>query len=64
MEELAVLQGFAPGTINWKSAGVTDKQFASCLGNAQSLNVVVAILPYALYLAKVFDKDDFTALTK
>lgn len=63
-EELGMLQGFSPGTIDWKSAGVSEKKFAACLGNAQSLNVVEAVLPHALFLAKIIDTDDFAALTK
>ena len=64
VEELALLQGFMPTTIKWKSLGISDKKFAGCLGNAQSLNVVVALLPYALYMAKIIDKQDFDALTQ
>ena len=64
IEELAMLQGFSPAAINWKSAGVSDKKFGACLGNAQSLNVVEAVLPHALFLAKIIDQDDFKALAQ
>ena len=64
VQELALLQGFMPTTIKWKSFGISDKKFAGCLGNAQSLNVVVALLPHALYMAKIIDKQDFDALTQ
>ena len=63
-DELAMLQGFSPATIDWKSAGIADKKFASCLGNAQSLNVVEAVLPHAVFLAKIIGQDEFTALYK
>ena len=59
-----MLQGFSPAAINWKSAGVSDKKFGACLGNAQSLNVVEAVLPHALFLAKIIDQDDFKALAQ
>jgi hypothetical protein len=64
VEELAMLQGFNPAAINWKPAGDSDKQIGSCLGNAQSLNVVEAVLPHALFLAKIIDQDDFKALSQ
>ena len=64
VDELAMLQGFSPATIDWKSCGISDKKCASCLGNAQSLNVVEAVLPHALFLAKIIDQDESTALSK
>ena len=59
-----MLQGFSPAAINWKSAGVSDKKFGECLGNAQSLNVVESVLHHALFLAKIIDQDDFKALAE
>ena len=64
VEELAMLQGFSPAAINWKSAGVSDKQIGSCLGNAQSLNVVEVVLPHALFLANIIDQNDFKPLAQ
>ena len=64
VEEPAMLLGFNPAAINWKSAGASDKKFGACLGNAQSLNVVEAVLPHALFLAKIVDQDDFKALAQ
>ena len=59
-----MLQGFSPAAINWKSAGVSDTKFGACLGNSQSLNVVEAVLPHALFLATIIDQEDFKALAQ
>ena len=59
-----MLQGVSPAAINWKSAGVSDKKVGSCLGNAQSLNVVEAVLPHAFFLATIIDHDDFKSLAQ
>jgi hypothetical protein len=40
------------------------QKIGSGLGNAQSLNVVEAVLPHALFLANIIDQDDFKALAQ
>ena len=62
LSELMMLQGFQPAAVAWEEAGLTASQMAQCLGNAQSWNVVVAVLPRLLYLAKLIDSKDFGAL--
>ena len=62
VSELGRLQGFGPNDIDWKGAGLTAHQYGGMLGNAQSLCVVEALLPYVLYASKIIDTDDFQLL--
>jgi hypothetical protein len=62
VKDLTLLQGFDADDVDWAGAGVTANQFAVCLGNAQSLNVVVAVLPHLLYKAKLADHQEAVQL--
>ena len=60
--EMAALQGFGSTDFDWKSAGVTASQFAGCLGDAQSLNLVMAIIPHMLYISKQIAAEEYDLL--
>jgi hypothetical protein len=51
--ELSKLQGFRCDEVAWEAAGVKERAYCGALGNAMSLNVVVRLLPRALYSAKI-----------
>ena len=53
------LQGFQPEDLPLREMRVSQYQLASAMGNACSLNVVVAILPKALYLSKLITKAQY-----
>ena len=61
-KELIILLGFDADDVDWAGVGVTANQFAGCLGNAQSLSVVVAVLPHGLYKAKLITKKQFNLM--
>ena len=52
------LQGFATRDLPHMTMGVTATELASALGNVMSLNVVMAILPKALYNAGLITKSE------
>ena len=62
LSEMAMLQGFAPHELDWEGAQASKSAYAACLGNAQSLNVVMAVLPHLLYFAKLATKAEFEAM--
>jgi hypothetical protein len=54
VEEMSLMQGFCPKVdVPYKDAGLTVSQFGGMLGNAQSFNVVRAIMPRLLFHAKL-----------
>ena len=64
IKEVGRLQGFDDGDIDWEGAGVSVKQYAGCLGNAQSLNVVCEVLPHLLFMAQLVNKKEFMSMTR
>ena len=60
--ELAMLQGFDPCDVDWQGAGASRSAYAACLGNAQSLNVVTAVLPHLMFFAKLISREEFHAM--
>ena len=54
------MQGFDPkADVDWREAGLTASQFGGMVGNAQSLNVVQALMPHVLYHSKLITKEQF-----
>ena len=41
--------------IDWRGAGVTERQYAGCLGNAMAVNVLCEILPRLLFKAQLIE---------
>ena len=64
IDELALLRGFGPSDIDWRGAGVTETNFAGCLGSAQSMNVCLALVPHLLYFGKLITKAEFEKMTQ
>ena len=62
--EMARLQGIEDGNIDWRGAGVSESAYAAALGNAQSVNVLKALLPGLLALAKVVSIEEAQAMQK
>ena len=62
--DFTLLQGFQPQDLPMKTIGVTPAQLAAALGNAQSLNVVIALLPRVLWLARVITNAEFKDMTR
>ena len=59
MDELALLQGFDPNRdYVWRGI-VKPTAMGVMIGNAQSLNVIVALLPHMWYLAKLISYEEF-----
>ena len=58
------LQGFEPRDIPIKTIGVTPRALAAAMGHAQFLNVVMAILPRALFLARLITRDEFKDMAR
>ena len=46
--EMMALQGLGVVDCDWEAAKVSKPQFAGCLGNAMSLNVLCYLVPEAL----------------
>ena len=62
ISELEMLQGIEPSELDWSGAGLTRAQYGGCLGNAMSANVLEAILPRALYMARIIGRRQYTAV--
>ena len=63
VEDMMRLQGFEPTDFgNYSEIGVSHRAMAGCLGNAQSLNVVMKLIPRALFLAKLISRDEYFIL--
>ena len=58
------LQGFKTADLPYRTMGVSAQELASALGNSMSLNVVMAILPTALYNAKLITKAEAKKMSK
>ena len=58
-----MLQGFDPTDINWRDLALKESGVGHCIGNAQSLNVVMLLLQRALYNALLITKDEFLAMS-
>ena len=59
VDELALLQGFDPNRdYVWRDV-VKPTAMGKMLGNAQSLNVIMALLPHMWYLAKLISYEEF-----
>ena len=64
VRDMMHLQGFNVSDFgDYEALGVTQTAMAGCLGNAQSLNVVMQVLPRALFLSRLISKDEFEAMT-
>lgn len=46
--ELAMLQGFPEGFLDWKTLGILQSQFGGLIGNAMTLNVLLHLIPNTL----------------
>ena len=53
VSETAMLQGRAPGGVDWRGAAASPSVYAGWLGHAQSLHVAVAVSPHRIYCAMV-----------
>ena len=62
LEEMCLLQGFNLSDIDYKGAGVTEKQVAAGVGNMMSVNVLMSLFPLALYRAKLITRDMLRAI--
>ncbi len=58
------LQGFAIEDLPLASINVSESQLASALGDACSLNVVMMILPKALFLSNLITRRDYETLKR
>ena len=59
------LQGFSQEDFgNFNALGVSNSAMAACLGNAQSLNVLMKVVPRALYLARLITKSEFEVMDR
>ena len=56
--DMCRLQGFDEAELDWAGAGVTARQFAACLGNAMSVNVLRHLVPRVLYYAKLASDEE------
>ena len=59
VEDLMVLQGFPKDSLSWREVGMSDGSFAAALGNSMSLNVILALLPHALYMSRMISESQF-----
>ena len=57
--DMCRLQGFDEKELDWANSGVTAHQFAGCLGNAMSVNVLHHLIPRVLYYAKLATDDEY-----
>jgi DNA (cytosine-5)-methyltransferase 1 len=62
LQEMCLLQGFNLSDIDYKGAGVTEKQVAAAVGNMMSVNVLMSLFPLALYRAKLITRDMLRAM--
>jgi len=52
-------QGFSELDVPWQAAGLTPTQIGGMIGNAQSFNVVRALVPHVLFHARLITKDQY-----
>lgn len=64
IEEMMHLQGLSVVSCDWQSSGVTRSQFAGCLGNAMSLNVLCYLLPEAMEASQLVTPQRAKALRR
>jgi hypothetical protein len=50
-DDMELLHGIMPGTIQWQEAGVSAVQYRGMLGNAISMNVLKELVPRVMYSA-------------
>ena len=58
------LHGFEREDLPMKTIGVTEQAMATAMGNAQSLNVEMAILPKILFLSGLITKGEHKNMTR
>ena len=62
--EMSLLQGFNESDIDWIGSGVSACQFAACLGNTMSVNVLRLLLPRVLYNTKLISEEEHKELSR
>ncbi|CAJ1418007.1 unnamed protein product [Effrenium voratum] len=58
-EDMARLQGFWDGFLDWRSLTISDSQFGALLGNAMTLNVLLHLFPHMLRAAGLMTAGEF-----
>jgi hypothetical protein len=56
--ELAMLQGFPNGFLDWQSLGIRGLQFGALIGNAMTLNVLLHLIPNVLRADGILPEDE------
>jgi hypothetical protein len=57
--ELAMLQGFPNGFLDWQSLGIRGLQFGALIGNAMTLNVLLHLIPNVLRADGILPEDEY-----
>lgn len=56
--ELAMLQGFPNGFLDWQSLGIRGSQFGALIGNAMMLNILLHLIPNMLRADGILPEDE------
>ncbi len=60
--EMCMLQGFKPMNLPWSEAGLRESAIAGALGNGQTLNLVMDLVPHVLFHSGQITYDQFEAM--
>ena len=61
--DMSRLMGFEESMVDWAGAGVSAFQYASCLGNSMSVNILTELIPRILYKAKLCTNKELDSIT-
>ena len=53
------LQGFDKNDVKWQDLPLKESAIGKCIGNAQSLNVVMVVLQRVLFNANIITKAEY-----
>ena len=59
IDELLNLQGFDKNDVKWQDLQLKEHAIGKCIGNAQSLNVVMIVLQRLLFNANLITKAEY-----
>ena len=62
VKEMCMLQGFKPKHLPWAEAGLKESAIAGALGNGQSLNLVMDLVPHVLFHSGQITYEQFEAM--
>ena len=62
LDDMGALQGFTASDLPWRQANINESAVAGMLGNAQSLPILMWMLPNVLWNANLINWDQYLAM--